>query len=435
MSEAVDRFLAAHAARAAALPGAGLAWLDALRATALERFAASGFPGPRDEDWKYTRLAALERRAFTAAPLPGTDTAAPGDGEQGTLVLIDGRPAGPARGLPAGVELLDLEAALASGDGLLAEHLGRLADAGRHGLAALNAAFMDCGAVLRVARGVRLERPLYLRLRATARLAEHALQPRVLVLMEPDSRACLVESHEGEAGTVALINAVTEVRLDTGACLEHVRIEAGSARGYHIDALEVRQQAGSRLVSRLFTFGAGLARHDLIVHLDGEGASCELDGLYLAGARRHVDCHTRIEHRAPGCTSREDYRGILSGRGRGVFDGRITVHPGAQRSDARQRSANLLLSPHAEADAKPQLVIHADDVQCAHGATCGQLDEQMLFYLRARGLGTEQARAMLTVGFARDLVERLADAELRGEVGERLIAALPGAEAVRGMFA
>jgi len=440
-TSSVQHYLDEHAACAATLPGAGLAWLDKLRGEALDGFTRLGFPTTRDEDWKYTRVSALEKRAFRAPTTPATTPLAESialAGESLRMVFIDGRFSAADSDLdrlPAGLEFSELGAALAVESGDLAGRLGRIADPQRNGFCALNAAFMDSGAVLRVAAGTTIPIPLHLVFFAGSAHPDIAVHPRVVVHMERGSRATLVESYLGPSAENRLHNAVTEVTLDPLACLEHVKIRTGGAKDFHIGSLEVQQARGSELLSRLYSFGGALTRHDVIVRLAGEDARCTLDGLYVGGGRAHIDCHSRIEHLVPDCASQEDYRGILGGRARGVFDGLIRVHPDAQHSDARQRNTNLLLSADAEADTKPQLEIYADDVQCAHGATVGQLDEEMLFYLRSRGIAASAARVMLTLGFARDLIDHMSSEALRTRVTDDLLAHLPDAGRIKGMTA
>jgi Fe-S cluster assembly protein SufD len=214
----------------------------------------------------------------------------------------------------------------------------------------------------------------------------------------------------------------------------HYKVQREAASGFHVSTLQVHQHASSRFTSHSVSLGAALSRHDINIDLAGPGAECSLDGLYMASGRQHVDYHTLIEHKVPHCTSREDYKGVLGGRGRGVFNGRVIVHEGAQKTDASQSNKNLLLSADAEIDTKPQLEIYADDVKCAHGATVGQLDERMVFYLRSRGLDHAQARALLTYGFACDVVDRMGIEPLHRIVADALLDELPHADELRSML-
>ena len=245
---------------------------------------------------------------------------------------------------------------------------------------------------------------------------------------EVASRACVVEHHLGiDNGAGCFNNAVSEVVLQAGACVEHYKVQTEGDRTFHIANLEVRQAHESHFTSRVLSLGGRLVRHDVNVRLEAPHARCDLHGLYLAGGRQHMDFHTRVDHLEPHCTSTEVYKGVLGGRARAVFNGRVLVHPGARKSDARQTNDNLLLSPHAEVDAKPQLEIYADDVKCAHGATVGQLDESMVFYLRSRGLDERSARALLTFGFLREVLDRVDIAGLRESLTRELVRRLPAA--------
>jgi Fe-S cluster assembly protein SufD len=240
-----------------------------------------------------------------------------------------------------------------------------------------------------------------------------AMHPRNLIRAAPGARATIIEHFAGPNDIAYFTNAVTHLVAGEGAEIEHVRVQQESARAFHVAALHARQAANSRIISHAFSLGALLSRNNIDIRLDAEGAAVTLNGLYVAGRRQHVDHHTRIDHARPRCISRETYKGVLDGAARAVFHGRIVVHPDAQKSDARQSNRNLLLSGQAEVDTRPQLEIHADDVQCAHSATVGQLDEQQLFYLRSRGVDASCAKAMLIEAFAREVIARIDFTPLR----------------------
>ena len=412
-------------------------WLERTRAEALGRFEELGFPGLKDEEWKYTNVRPIAERVFVPSDEQclglvedDVEHLFPQGLDAHRLVFVNGRyaPQLSRPGRPGeGVEIGSLAATLRDRPHAVQAYLGRYADSGANGFAALNTALMQDGAWIHVQRERAVDRPVYLLFLATAREDAAALL-RNLLILAPGARATVIEQYAtlGEAGY--LTNTVTEVELGDGAYLDHYRVQEESAEAYHVATTAVRQGRDSRLVSHSLALGARLARTDIDVDLAGEGAECSLDGLYVLSGRQHVDFHTRVDHRVPHGTSRELFKGILDGRARGVFSGKVYVHPDAQHTDAEQANHNLLLSPGAEVDTKPQLEIFADDVKCGHGATVGQLDEQALFYLRSRGLDHHQARAMLTCGFAEQVLDRVQVPALRGYLGAALRSLLAGSE-------
>ena len=328
--------------------------------------------------------------------------------------------------LPPGVRIEDFTPVVEHDCGFLESRLGRIVSPEKTAFTALNTAFMDAGAVIRVDPETIADTPVHLVFVSGSHEHERAYSPRIVIAAGAGSRIAVVEHFIGLDDTVYLDNVVTEIEVAQGAAVEHYKVQRASAGAYHIAALEAKLAAGASFHSWAVSLGARLARHDIDVTLDHEHARCSLDGLYVANGRQHVDFHTNVEHAAPRCESNEYYKGIAGGRGRGVFNGRIHVHPDAQKTEAHQTNRNLLLSRNAEIDTKPQLEIHADDVKCSHGATIGQLDEQMLFYMRSRGIPESAARGMLTYGFARDVVDRIARPELREMIGATVLEHLPG---------
>ena len=435
------RYVDAFAERESTLPGNHLAWLRGARRAGIDAFSRSGFPTPRNEHWKYTNVSPIEKRAFDlAAPYSRT---APAGGPGGhvprgcaspCLVFIDGRvdhALSDTRALPRGVRIEDLTRVVEHDSGFLESRLGTIVPHEKTAFTALNAAFMDTGAVVRIAPDTIAETPVHLVFVCGSPECERAYSPRILIAAGAGSRIAVVEHFVGRDDTVYLDNVVTEIDIAEGAAVEHYKVQQASAGAYHVAALQAKLAAGASFRSWAVSLGARLSRHDIDVALDRERARCSLEGLYVATRRQHVDFHTNVEHTAPHCASREYYKGIAGDRGRGVFNGRVHVHPGAQKTDAHQANRNLLLSRNAEIDTKPQLEIHADDVKCSHGATIGQLDEQMLFYLRARGIEESAARGMLTYGFARDVVDRITLPDLRESVGAAVLQHLPGGEGLR----
>lgn len=415
---------------AATLPGVQSPGVVRLRRDALRRFAVAGLPTRRDEDWKYTSLAPLEERSFTAVPAsPGLGAAADLDpvafGDLGghRLVFVNGRlsRALSAVGeLPPGVGLGTLAETLERACACLDPFMG---DA-RHqtALATLNTAFMTDGLHLHLARGAVMEEPIHLLFLGTGE--GRAIHIRNVIVAEAGARATVIEHYVAGAGAANFTNAVTLVFAAEGAHVEHYKLQQEAAGALHVGALHAAQARDSRFLSHSTAFGAALARNDITTSFDGEGCESTLDGLYVVDGRRFVDHHTRVDHLKAHGTSRELYRGVLDGDSRGVFNGKIVVHPGAQRTDARQANHNLLLSRGAEIDTKPQLEIYADDVKCAHAATVGQLDPAQLFYLRARGMDAASARALLTLAFAREVIDRVRVVPLRERLERLLLASL-----------
>jgi Fe-S cluster assembly protein SufD len=346
------------------------------------------------------------------------------------LVFVNGRyvpTLSSAKALPAGAIVESLGQALERDP----EAFERVFASKRHEttFAALNAAFMADGVHLRIPRGVAIEEPIHVYFVAT--LADAAIHPRNVVILDEGAQATVVEHYVGLDGAASFTNAITQAFLAGRASLAHYKVQQETTRGLHIAGIHVAQAHGSRFESHSIAQGAALSRNDITTSFDGEGCEAALDGLFVAGGRQHVDHHTHIDHAKPHGTSREYYKGILDGGARGVFNGKVIVHPGAQKSDAHLVSRNLLLSKTAEVDAKPELTIDADDVKCSHGATVGQLDLDGLFYLRSRGLPEALARALLIYAFAREIVDRIRVVPLRGALERVLLARLPEGDRIR----
>lgn len=417
-----DHYLSEAVRLKTTLPGQSLAWLAAIREQGLVAFASGGFPTLRNEDWKYTSVARIEKGTFGFLPLAATTANAVAANEiealslAGThrLVFLDGRYApalSSADPLPAGVTVASLAAVLERDPESLRHRLDRTGRDQRPGFAALNAACVADGCYIHLATGAVMETPIHLLF--VAREANLATHSRNLVVAEPGSRACIVEHHAALGVTEYFTNVITDIVIGQGAEIEHYKLQEESTAAFHVAAVNADLGRGSRFASSSFALGGTLARADITVGLNAEGAECVLDGLYMADGHQHLDHHTRIDHACARGTSREFYKGVLNGAARAVFNGKVIVHADAQQSDASQTNRNLLLSDHAEVDTKPQLEIWADDVKCSHAATVGQLDAEQIFYLRSRGIDNAAARAMLTYAFAAEMVERVSLAPLR----------------------
>ncbi|HET7586687.1 MAG TPA: Fe-S cluster assembly protein SufD [Gammaproteobacteria bacterium] len=413
--------------------------LRELRRTALARFAAHGFPGTRVEEWKYTNLRPLERREFALAQelpaaLPDAADLPLADANLPTLAFVNGRFAARLSrltDLSDGVQVRSIAELLDEQPGVLRPYLETAITADKDAatsLAELNAAFFIDGAAVDIGAGARLDKPLHLLFisqRAEASVVSH---PRVIVNAGRGSEVSVIEHHVGIGDAVNFTNSVGEIILQDNAALRHYRVQQECAQSFHISNTRVRQARDSRYIALNIDLGGALVRHDLRTDLEGANAEAILDGLFVLGGRQHCDNHTYVNHVSPQTRSRERYKGILDGRARGVFNGKVHVAPGAQQIDSSQASHNLLLSDNAEIDTKPELEIYADDVKCSHGATVGQLDEAALFYLQSRGLGADEARRLLTTAFAREMLDSVETAPLRNYLEVALETALGGSE-------
>lgn len=439
MSEAhyLEAFRSEQASLGTQLPE----WAMALRLSALSRFERAGFPDPRHEEWRYTNVRSIAKQAFkptgdALAPLQvsvldqhrlGVDSAV-------ELVFVNGRlHAGLSQmhGLPEGVVVEDLSTALRNRGEALEPLLGQIANDRESSFVALSTAFLRDGVFVGLAPGCVLERPIKLLFVSTREAQPVVCHPRILFHGEANSQATVIEHYAGVEGSASFTNTVTELALESGARLEHYKIQRESTQAYHIGSLHVRQMRDSSLRSHNVNLGGRLVRNDLNIGLMEPGAEVLLNGLFMAGGRQHVDNHTRVHHAAPHTRSTEEYRGILDDHARGVFKGRVLVERGAQRIEAHQTSANLVLSDGAEVDTKPELEIYADDVVCSHGATVGQLDEQSLFYLRSRGLDDKTARGLLTFAFAGEVISRIGEQSIRDRLEEVIVGRLPDHERLR----
>ena len=403
-------------------------WLQKLRRDAFARFQELGFPTPKMESWKYTSAAPIANTLFRFADGRGHAAVQPSPTSHSRLVFVNGRFRRELSTLPAPetLRVSSLREALASRPQALEPHLARYADFQSQAFTAWNTAFFEDGAYLEIPSGVIVKEPIELLFSSEPGADPTMAHPRNLIVAGPHSQATIVERYSGNGGT-SLTNAVTEVVLADGAVLEHYKVQAEGPSAFHVQTLQVRQDRASSFTSHNLALGAALARTDLNVMFAGEGGECALNGLFVGGAAQHLDSHTWIDHVQPHCSSRELYKGILDGKARGVFHGTIIVRPGAQKTDAMQTNKNLLLSREALVNSTPALEIFADDVKCKHGSTIGQLDDNALFYLRSRGIGEGEARALLTYAFAADLAGRIRIPAIRAEVEKILGLRLAGA--------
>jgi len=416
----VKSYTAALLPGAGALPSGPNAWLNRLRAEALERANALAVPTTRDEDWRFTDLSPLYKTAFQPADAP-TELAreaieqlfVPEAGDR--LVYVDGHfvPELSVTGA-SGLSVSTVADSVRGAPGITEAHMAQQVGFEQDPFAAVNTAYLQHGAVIAASQNLRAERPVQLLFVSTQ--AERASYPRVLVVAEPGAELTFIEDYVSLVAGPYFVNGVTEIAVGENASVRHVRVQRESDKAFHIATCGVSLARDARYAARSVSFGGRITRFNHNVRQTGEGTDCELDGLALVAGRQLADTHSSIDHALPNGRSRQLHKCIVDGAAHGVFSGRIVVRRGAQRTDSAQSSRNLLLTGRAHVDTKPQLEILADDVKCAHGATVGQLDPDHVFYLRSRGLDEVAARSLLTYAFAAEIVDRIPVASLRARL-------------------
>jgi Fe-S cluster assembly protein SufD len=397
-------------------------WVQSMRRAAFDRFASLGFPTTKNEDWHFTSTARIAEQEFVLLDAASGDVRKDelepftfGARDWHTMVFVNGRYAAELSDcskLPKGVKLRDLTSAWTVLPDVV-DRVGKIASYDTHAFTALNAAFMHDGAVVHIANDVVVEKPIHLVFVTDATAAKGMMHPRSLVMLGRHAKATIIESYVSTTNAMYLTNAVTEVSLADGANLLHYKMQREAGRAFHVSTTEVSQARDSHYVSFSLATGATLSRSNIYTTLDGEGSGATLNGLFMLDGEQKSDHQTQIIHAKPNCFSRELYKGILDGRSHGVFNGKVYVHPEAQKTDGKQTNKTLLLSDTAQIDTKPQLEIFADDVKCTHGATIGQIDQMALFYLKSRGIDQTFARRLLTYAFAADVLETIETEEIR----------------------
>jgi len=413
-------------------------WLDTIRQCAFQRFEALGFPTTKNEDWHFTSVAPIVEAAYPPRTAPGGDVKptdlAPftfGASDWPTIVFVNGVFApglSSLEALPEGVKVYDMATAFRTSDPLVERHLSRFAAYELNTFTALNSAFVSDGAVVRIAKEFDVDRPIHVLFVSDAIAAKTQSNPRTLIIAERNSKATVIESYVATGEASYFTNAVTEVLLEDGANLSHLKIQRESPRAFHVGTIEAEQKRDSHYQSFSFATGAALSRTNIYTRLDGEGAGATLNGLYMLDGEQHCDHQTKIEHAQPNCFSRELYKGVLDGASHGVFNGKVYVDPIAQKTDGKQTNKVLLLSERAQVDTKPQLEIFADDVKCTHGATVGRVDETALFYMKSRGVNKELARRLLTYAFAAEVLETIEIDRVRHELERATLERFTGIE-------
>ena len=427
-------------------------WLQRLREQGIAHFESLGYPTTKNEDWHFTSVAPIAERTFRLARLESNaDTKSGADRRESSrrrgdaanslgikpadlerfgfgqaewhrLVFINGvfdESLSSFETTDNGVRVSSLADAVAAENPAVEKHLGKIAKFDRHTFTALNTAFIADGAFIELAGDAVVEQPIHLVFVSGGDGVSH---PRNLVVAGRHSRAAVIESYVSVNDDAYFTNSVTEIALGEGAHVDHYKLQRESESAFHVGTVQIGEERDSQLHSFSFAVGGSLARTNIYTSLDGAAATCTLNGLYLADGTQHIDNQTSIEHIAPNCPSHEVYKGVLDGRSHGVFNGKVYVHPEAQKTDGKQSNNNLLLSPTARVDTKPQLEIFADDVKCTHGATVGRLDELAMFYLNSRGIGRDRARTLLTYAFAADVLETIELEPLKKELEKIVLA-------------
>ncbi len=399
-------------------------WLLPVRKAGISRFAELGFPTLRDEDWRYTNVAPIAKLEFKVADpvvVNGAETKIleesifaemPGH----RLVFVNGyfcAKLSSIKPVSGGVRIENLATAIATNSALIEKHLGKYAQTAGNAFAALNQAFFTDGAFIFVPQGQEVAETVELIYISSAKQNGEVILPRNLIIAEANTKLTVVESYLSTANVAYFTNAVTEIVAGDNAVVEHVKLQDEALNAFHVAAIAGEFGRASHTRVHSFALGARLSLNNIRVKLAGEGLESVLNGLYLTRGEQLADHHMIVEHAEPHCASHEYFNGILDDKSKGVFHGRILVREIAQKTDAKQTNKNLLLSDDATADTKPQLEIYADDVKCTHGATIGQLNDESIFYLRSRGLGTDTARRMLIHAFAGEIIERIQSETVR----------------------
>ncbi len=426
--------------RAAEARGPEPEWIEGLRRAGVVIYREAGMPTPKVEAWKYTNLNKLARIAFEPASSEADVAALPAEPAlalEGALRVVSAngalrRDLSDLDAIPDGLEIKSLATAVAEEPDVLSGELGRLLDVDGRPLAALNAACWRDGLLIRVAEGAEIERPVHLFSVGAPGAAPTMFHPRTLIVASKGSSATVAESHVSLAGAPTFANPVAEVSVGEGAVLHHYKLVDEAPEAYHIATSALALGKDAHYDSFTLTLGGRLVRNEVHLRLAGSGSEGRINGAYLCDGETHVDNTILVEHAAPGASSHQTFKGVLYGTSRGVFQGKILVRKVAQKTDGYQLHQALLLSPGAEVDAKPELEIYADDVKCSHGATTGELDEDALFYLRARGIEEAHARRLLIEAFLMQALEEVQPPAVAEALGSALVGGLGAINAKLG---
>ena len=419
-------------------------WLSALRQQSFNRFQEIGFPSVVEEEWKYTNVAPIAKAEFSPVTQVNGSRITKADlhawaYEEAPVrfVFVEGifrRDLSSIDDAQTGLIALDLRDAVRDerfADSLQQKFANRV-DAG-DGFIALNNALFTGGLFLQLGRNIAADRPIHLLFVTEAAGKSTAASPRVLIQAQANSSATIIESYASRGEAAYLTNAVIDFEVEDSAQIRHYKVQRESANGFHIANTSANLGPKAKYETTTINLGGAISRHNIDVVMDHEGAECAVDGLYMVEGSQHTDTHSVIDHRQPHCTSRQLYKGILDGKSRAVFNGKVFVRHGAQQTDAQQTNKNLLLSKEAQIDTKPQLEIFADDVKCTHGAAVGQLDEDELFYLASRGINPALAKNMLTYGFAEEVIEKITIESIKRELDSVVLNRLSQGSAASGL--
>lgn len=399
------------------------------RKDALSNFSRLDFPTIKDEEWKYTSIASLLKHNFVPS-YENKDVSTQfiksklfDEMEHSLIVFVNGRYA-PAHtdllNLPKGVIVGSIANEIKNKNEILHKYFGKYADHQNHIFTALSTAFTEDGAFIYVPAGKIIEEPIHIIFVTTSGNQKILTQPRNLFVAEKNSQVTIIEHYVSEAASIYFTNAVTEIVAEENAIVDHIKLQEESKKAFHIARMEVDQERTSNFSSHLISTGADLTRNEFNARFNDEGGECTLNGLYMIDGTQLFDAHTLMDHAKPHCNSHEHYKGILDGKSRGVFNGKVIVRQDAQKTNAFQENNNILLSDEALVNTKPQLEIFADDVKCSHGATIGQMDEDAKFYLKSRGIGEEASKGILLHAFASDVVTSIKIESVRNYI-ERII--------------
>ncbi len=410
------------------------------RSQALQNFESNGFPTLRNEHWKYTDLRRIVNKSFSIdqetanVSKQNIDAVAFKDLDCYQLVFVNGNynaMLSSINNLPEGIIISDLKTAIDEHSELIESNMNLSNDERTVAFSTLNSSFLNQGCFIHIADNIVLDKPINLLYASSTQDELVSSQPRNIIVYGNNAEATIIESYFGLDESSYFTNSVTELSLKQNSRCQHYKIQQESLNAYHVGSLKVSQHKDSKLDSHSISLGAALARNDIHSQLSEAGAEINMNGLYVTNKKQHVDNHTFVEHLVPHTFSNQIYRGVLDGHGRGVFNGKVIVHKDAQKIEAYQSNANLLLSDTSEVDTKPELEIYADDVKCSHGATVGQLDENMLFYLRSRAIDEETAKSLLTFAFAEEVIKEIKLQAIRERLESSVIGKLPDANIIQ----
>lgn len=414
--------------------------LQNLREAALENLQSNGFPTRKQESWKYTDVRKLLKQDFQfnlAAPEIAQSCITESAYEDPTcyrLVFINGVYSAAHSDTEIdeqGIIITDLKTATQQHKSTILEHLAENTNSTVNGFTALNTALLQQGSFIQIEKNTTVNKPVHLLHINTGQPTPFSNQLRNLIIAGENASLTLIESFNGIDDAVYFTNTVTEIRLQQSSRVTHHRIQQETKNSFHLGFTSVSQGRDSYYESNAISLGAELSRTDLNCRLEASGAETNLNGLYMVNGEQHSDQHIKIDHLVANTQSKQNYRGIMDDRSRAVFNGKVVVHKGADKTDAQQSNANLLLSNDAEIDTKPELEIYADDVKCSHGATVGQLDPDMLFYLRSRAIDETTARSLLTFAFADEVIRNIKIRAIRDRLEQRVMGQLPDANVIR----